>query len=67
VFSFGKVPRRSSRKKSSSQRDTCDNTHSALPWAWLAAMENSGNSSDQNKATDSNVEALDKVLARFGR
>jgi hypothetical protein len=43
-----------------------DNAHSALPWAWLAAIENSGNSSDQNKATDSNVDALDKVLARFG-
>jgi len=32
-------------------------------WAWLAATGSSGNSSDQNKTT---IEALDKVLARFG-
>lgn len=43
-----------------------DNAQSALPWAWLAAMESSWNSSDQDKTTDLNVEALNKVFARFG-
>jgi len=43
-----------------------DIAQSARPRAWLAAIESSWNSSDQNKTTDSNVEALDKVLARFG-
>ncbi len=42
------------------------NAQSAHPWAWLAAIESSWNSPNQNKTTDSNVEALDKVLARFG-
>jgi len=40
-----------------------DIARSAHPWAWLAANESPWNSSDQNKMT---VEALDKVLARFG-
>ncbi len=40
--------------------------HSAGSWAWLAAIESSWNSSDQNKTTESNVAALDRVLARFG-
>ena len=40
-------------------------TQSVDPWAWLA-IENSWNSSDQNWTTDSQTEALDKVLARFG-
>jgi hypothetical protein len=43
-----------------------DIRQSARPWAWLAAIESSWNSSDQNKTTDSTVEALDEVLARFG-
>jgi autotransporter-associated beta strand protein len=43
-----------------------DNSQSACPWAWLAAIESSWNSADQNQKTGSNVEALDKVLARFG-
>jgi hypothetical protein len=43
-----------------------DNSQSARTWAWLAAIESSGNSADQNQKTTSNVEALDKVLARFG-
>jgi len=43
-----------------------DNAQSARPWAWLAAIESAWNSSDQNQKTDSNVAALDKVLARFG-
>jgi len=43
-----------------------DIAQTALRWAWFAAIESSWNSSDQNKTTDSNVEALDKVLARFG-
>jgi autotransporter-associated beta strand protein len=45
---------------------SADNAHSALPWAWLAVMESSGNSSDQDQTTNAKVEALDKVLARFG-
>ena len=40
-----------------------DTPPSASASAWLAANESSWNSSDQNKMT---VEALDKVLARFG-
>jgi autotransporter-associated beta strand protein len=43
-----------------------DNAQSAGAWAWLAAIESSWNSSDQNKTTDSAVAALDDVLARFG-
>jgi len=38
----------------------------AFPWACLAALETSWNTADYNQKTDSNVEALDKVLARFG-
>jgi autotransporter-associated beta strand protein len=44
-----------------------DNAQSARPWAWLAATESFWSSSDQNQKTASTVEALDKVLARFGR
>jgi hypothetical protein len=40
--------------------------HSAGSWAWLAAIESSWNSSDQDNRTDATVAALDKVLARFG-
>ena len=40
--------------------------HPAGSWAWLAAIETSWNSSDQNKTTDSKVAALDKVLAQYG-
>ena len=43
-----------------------DNAQSAPPWAWLAAIESSWNTSDQNKTSGSTVEALDMVLARFG-
>jgi len=43
-----------------------DHAQSARPWAWLAAMESSGNSSEQNQTTNSAVAALDKLLARFG-
>jgi len=39
---------------------------STISWAWLAAIESSGTSSDQNRKTDSTVAALDMVLARFG-
>ena len=39
---------------------------SVLPWAWLAAMESSWNSSDQNQKTGATVQTLDKVLVRFG-
>jgi autotransporter-associated beta strand protein len=39
---------------------------SAHPGAWLAAIESSWNSFDQNKMTDSTVTALDKVLAQYG-
>jgi autotransporter-associated beta strand protein len=40
---------------------------SARPWAWLAAIENAWQSSDQNRKDDAAVAALDKVLARFSR
>ncbi|MGA2253622.1 MAG: autotransporter-associated beta strand repeat-containing protein [Thermoguttaceae bacterium] len=43
-----------------------DTPQSALPWAWLAAIEGCWNSSDQNKTTGSTVQALDEVLAQFG-
>jgi len=43
-----------------------DTAQSVRPWAWLEAMENSLNSTDQNKTTGSMVGALDTVLARFG-
>ncbi len=43
-----------------------DNAQSAAAWAWFTAMESSWNSTDQNKAADSAVGALDKVFARFG-
>ena len=43
-----------------------DIAQSTGPWAWLAALESSWNTADHNQKTDSNVEALDKVLARFG-
>ena len=43
-----------------------DNSHPAHPWAWLATIESPSDSSDQNHKTTSTIEALDKVLARFG-
>jgi len=43
-----------------------DLAQSVRPWAWLAAIEGSWNSANQNKTTDSTVAALDQVLARFG-
>jgi len=43
-----------------------DNAHSAISWAWLGVIEGTWNSTDRNKTSDSQVEALDKVLARFG-
>ncbi len=43
-----------------------DNAQSVRAWAWLAAIERSWNYADQDKTTGSTVEALDKVLARFG-
>ena len=43
-----------------------DHSQPARPWAWLAVIESSRNSSVQNETTDFTVAALDKVLARFG-
>ncbi len=39
---------------------------SARPWAWLAAMESSWDSSNRHEATGSTLQALDTVLARYG-
>ena len=39
---------------------------SARPWAWLAAMESSWNSLDQNKTTVSAIAAWDSVPAWYG-
>ena len=42
------------------------NAQSAGAWARLVAIESSWNSSNQDNRTDPLVEALDRVLARFG-
>jgi autotransporter-associated beta strand protein len=43
-----------------------DNAQSAQPLAWFAASESYWNYGDQGKTNGLTVEALDKVLARFG-
>jgi hypothetical protein len=43
-----------------------DIAQSAGAWAWLAAIQGSGNSANQDKTADAGVAALDKLLARFG-
>jgi hypothetical protein len=35
-------------------------------WQWLAEIENSWTFSNEDKITDSNLEAVDEVFARFG-
>jgi hypothetical protein len=35
-------------------------------WAWMAALEGSWNSTDENHWTDLKITAADKVLAQFG-
>jgi autotransporter-associated beta strand protein/parallel beta-helix repeat protein len=43
-----------------------DIPQSASAWVWLTAIESSWNSPYQKKTTDSTVQTLDRVLARFG-
>jgi len=45
---------------------SANNAQTALRWAWLAAIGNSWNSSDQNQMIGATVDALDKVFGRFG-
>jgi autotransporter-associated beta strand protein len=45
---------------------SANNAQSAQLWSSLAAIESCWNPQDQNKTADLKVEALDKVLARFG-